>query len=123
LRWKWKPKDANGHGKDSSNDCKQKPDSTAKFSPLSGRRLVHRRTQPMQLHTSVGVIKLQVLHGQDPADQHWGCPVREHWGLTCHQQLSLALEDKLVFTVTATASYEEAAAVAQKWGVTVSDSC
>jgi hypothetical protein len=76
----------------------------------------------MQLHTSVGVIKLQVLHGQDPADQHWGCPVREHWGLTCHQQLSLALEDKLAFTVTATASYEEAAAVAQKWGVTVSDS-
>jgi len=76
----------------------------------------------MQLHTSVGVIKLQVLHGQDPGDQHWGCPVREHWGLTCHQQLSLALEDKLAFTVTATASYEEAAAVAQKWGVTVSDS-
>lgn len=76
----------------------------------------------MQLHTGVGMIKLQVLHGQDPADQHWGCPVREHWGLTCHQQLSLALEDKLAFTVTATASYEEAAAVAQKWGVTVSDS-
>jgi hypothetical protein len=122
LRWKWKPKAASGHAKDSSNDCKQKPDSTAKFSPLSGRRLVHRRTQPMQLHTSAGVIKLQVLHGQDPADQHWGCPVREHWGLTCHQQLSLALEDKLAFTVTATASYEEAAAVAQKWGVTVSGS-
>ena len=62
----------------------------------------------MQLHTSVGVIQLQVLHGQDPTDKHWGCPVREHWGLTCHQQLSLALEDKLAFTVTATASYEEA---------------
>ena len=76
----------------------------------------------MQLHTGVGVIKLLVLHGQDPADKHWGCPVREHWGLTCHQQLSLGLEDKLAFTITATASYEEAAAVAQKWGVTVSDS-
>ena len=121
MSWKWKPKAASGHGKDSSNACKQKPNSTAKFSPLSGRRLVHRRTQPMQLHTSAGVIKLQVLHGQDPTDKHWGCPVRESWGLTCHQQLSLALEDKLAFTVTATASYEEAAAVAQKWGVTVSD--
>jgi hypothetical protein len=44
-------------------------------SPLSGQRLVHRRTQPMQLHTSVGVIKLQVLHGQDPADKHWGWPI------------------------------------------------
>ncbi len=75
----------------------------------------------MQLHTVAGVIKLEGLPGQDPADQHWGCPVREHWGLTCHQQLRLALEDKLAFTVTATASYAEAAAVAQKWGVTVDD--
>lgn len=76
----------------------------------------------MQLRTVVGVIELQVLHGQDPGDEHWGCPVREHWGLTSHQQLSLALEDKLAFTITATSSYEEAAAVAQKWGVPVTDS-
>ncbi len=76
----------------------------------------------MQLRSGVGVIELLVLHGQDPTDHHWGCPVREHWGLTCHQQLSLALEDKLAFTITATASYEEAAAVAQKWGVSVTDS-
>jgi hypothetical protein len=48
--------------------------------------------------------------------------VREHWGLSCHQQLSLALEDKLAFTITATASYEEASALAQKWGSPVSDS-
>ena len=42
--------------------------------------------------------------------------------MTTHQQLSLALEDKLAFTITATASYEEAAALAQKWGVPVTDS-
>jgi len=76
----------------------------------------------MQLRSAVGVIELRVLHGQDPADEHWGCPVREHWGLTQHQQLSLGLEDKLAFTLTATASYEEAAALAQKWGSPVSDS-
>ena len=76
----------------------------------------------MQLQTVGGVVDLKVLHGQDPADQHWGCPIREHWGLSSHQQLSLALEDKLAFTVTATASYEEAAAVAGKWGVPVDDS-
>ena len=76
----------------------------------------------MQMRTAAGVIELQVLHGQDPADQHWGCPLREHWGLTSHQQLSLALEDKLAFTITATASYEQAAAVAQKWGVPTTDS-
>jgi uncharacterized protein YlxP (DUF503 family) len=93
-----------------------------KFSPLSGRRLVHRRVRLMQLRTAVGVVELQVVHGQDPEDEHWGCPVREHWGLTAHQQLSLALEDKLAFTVTATGSYEEAAAVAEKWGSPVEDS-
>lgn len=58
----------------------------------------------MQLRTAVGVVELQVLHGQDPGDRHWGCPIREHWGLSDHQQLSLALEDKLAFTVTASAS-------------------
>lgn len=76
----------------------------------------------MQLRTAVGVVELQVFHGQDPQDEHWGCPVREHWGLSSHQQLSLALEDKLAFTITATTSYEEAAAVAQKWGSSVSGS-
>jgi hypothetical protein len=76
----------------------------------------------MQLRTVVGVVALRVLHGQDPEDEHWGCPVREQWGLTQHQQLSLALEDKLAFTITATSSYEEAAALAQKWGASVTDS-
>ena len=76
----------------------------------------------MQLRTGVGVIELRVLHGQDPGDRHWGCPLRERWGLSDHQQMSLGLEDKLAFTVTATASYEEAAAVAGKWGVAVDDS-
>ena len=36
--------------------------------------------------------------------------------------MSPGLEDKLAFTVTATGSYEEAAAVAQKWGCAVEDS-
>ena len=121
-KWKWKPKAASGLADDCNNGSKKKPTVTARFSPLSGRRLVHRHSRRMQLRTGAGVIELQVLHGQDPSDRHWGCPVREHWGLSCHQQLSLALEDKLAFTVTATASYEEAAAVADKWGVPVDDS-
>ncbi len=84
--------------------------------------MVHRRKRPMQMQTEAGVVKLEVLYGQEANDKHWGCPIREHWGLTSHQQLSLALEDKLAFTITATASYEEAAALAQKWGVAVTDS-
>ena len=94
----------------------------AAFFPLSRSRAVHRRSRPMQLLTEAGVVKLEVPYGQDATDQHWGCPIRERWGLTRHQQLSLALEDKLAFTITATASYEEAAALAQKWGVAVTDS-
>jgi hypothetical protein len=94
----------------------------AEFSPLSRQRPLHRRNRPMQMRTVAGVVELKVAYGQDPGDKHWGCPVRELWGLTSHQQLSLALEDKLAFTITATASYEEAAALAQKWGVPVSDS-
>jgi len=94
----------------------------AAFSPLSGQPVIHRRTRPLQLRTGPGVIELRVVYGQDPGDAHWGCPMRERWGLTQHQQLSLALEDRLAFTITATASYEEAAAVAQKWGVPVTDS-
>jgi len=110
----------NGPGNDSNNACKKKPIAAAKFFPHSGRRLVHRRQRRMQLRSAVGVIELEVLHGQDPKDKHWGCPIRECWGLGCHQQLSLALEDRLAFTVTATSSFQEAAAVAQKWGACVS---
>ena len=76
----------------------------------------------MRLRTAVGDLELQVLHGQDPADKHWGCPVREQWGLGPHQEMSPGLEDKLAFTLTATSSYEEAAAVAGKWGAPVTDS-
>jgi hypothetical protein len=76
----------------------------------------------MRIRTGPGVVELEVVHGQDPRDGHWGCPIRERWGLSDHQQLSLALEDKLAFTVTATGSYEEAALLAQKWGVGVSAS-
>lgn len=75
----------------------------------------------MHLRALGGEVELRVWHGQDPGDAHWGCPIREQWGLSAHQQLSLALEDKLAFTVTATGSYAEAAAVAEKWGCPVAD--
>ena len=70
----------------------------------------------MHLHSGVGVIELKVWLGQDPGDDHWGCPIREHWGLGAHQQLSPSFQEKLAFTATATGSYAEAAAVAEKWG-------
>jgi hypothetical protein len=73
----------------------------------------------MHLRTAVGVVALEVWHGKDPGDGHWGCPLRERWALTAHQQMSPALEDRLAFTATLTGSYADAAALADKWGCTV----
>ena len=48
--------------------------------------------------------------------------MRQRWGLGPHPEMSPALEDKLAFTITATGSYEEAAAAAQKWNCETDDS-
>jgi hypothetical protein len=76
----------------------------------------------MRLHTSVGVVRLRVWHGTNPETGRWGCPIRQRWGLTAHQQCSPAFEDRLAFTMTATGSYEQAAAVVSKWGCPTTDS-
>jgi len=76
----------------------------------------------MSLRSVVGRVRLEVWHGRDPADKHWGCPIRERWGLGAHKQMSPALEEKLAFTATLSGSYEAAAQVASKWGSEVDDS-
>jgi len=76
----------------------------------------------MHLRTAFGPVALAVWHGKDPADGHWGCPMRERWGLSAHQQLSPALEDKLAYFGTVTVSYEAAAKLAAKVGIGVEDS-
>jgi hypothetical protein len=76
----------------------------------------------MQLRSAVGIVELQVWYGWDPGSGKWGCPMRQRWGLGPHQELSPALEDKLAFTLTATDSYRETAAVAKKWHSEIDDS-
>ena len=80
----------------------------------------HARQQPLLLRTTVGEIKLQVWYGLDPAAQSWGCPLRQRWGLAPAQRTSPGFEDKVLFTATGT--YEQAAAVASKWGSPIDDS-
>jgi hypothetical protein len=75
----------------------------------------------MCLRTAFGPVGLSVWHGKDPADGHWGCPIRERWGLRAHQQLSPALEDKLAYFGTVTVSYEAAAKLAAKVGLRVEE--
>jgi len=75
----------------------------------------------MPLRTAFGSVALQVWRGKDPADGHWGCPLRERWGLSAHQQLSPALEDKLAYFGTVTPSYATAANLAAKLGYPVAD--
>ena len=76
----------------------------------------------MHLRTSFGPVALSVWHGKDPADGHWGAPMRERWGLSPHQQLSPALEDKLAYFGSMAVSYEAAARLAAKVGIGVEDS-
>ena len=76
----------------------------------------------MHLRSVVGVIELKIWQGQDPADGHWGCPIRERWALVAHQQMSPALAEKLAFTATLAGSYADAALLAEKWGCAVDDS-
>lgn len=115
-------KDANGCVGGWSRGSNRKLTAKAGFFPLSGRKAHHRRKQVMSLRTVVGVVKLRVWQGKDPADKHWGCPVRERWGLQAHQQMSPALAEKLTFTTTLAGSYGAAAQVAGKWGCEVDDS-
>jgi len=61
-------------------------------------------------------VALTVRHGTDPSTGHWGCPIRQRWGLTPHQACSPVLEEKLAFTITATGTFAQAAAVAGHWG-------
>ena len=68
------------------------------------------------------MVKVIAWYGQDPTTGGWGYPIRQSWGLSSHQQISPGLEDRLAFTLTATGSYSEAAAVAHKWGCPVDDS-
>ena len=75
----------------------------------------------MHLRSAFGLVVLQVWRGKDPADGHWGSPIRERWGLSAHQQLSPALEDKLAYFATVACSYEAAAKLAAKLGYPVED--
>lgn len=75
----------------------------------------------MHLRSAFGRVEVRVQYGQDPADRHWGAPMRERWGLCAHQQLSPALEDKLAYFATVTGSYEAAARLAAKVGCAVED--
>lgn len=82
----------------------------------------HARQQTLPLRTSVGEVEVQVWYGYDWASQRWGCPMRQRWGLLAYQRTSPALEDRVLFTATATGTYEQAASVVSKWGCRMDDS-
>lgn len=114
---KWWPRPASGAGNVCKNDCNNWLKKKARFFPLA-----QRQRRPLTLVSELGEIKLTVDYGQDRSTQEWFCPVRRAWGLGPHQQLTPAWAQKLCFTVSATGSYEEAAAVASCWGRAIDDS-
>ena len=82
---------------------------------------MHRHAYRFDLNTGAGVIEIRAWHGQDPADGHWGCPLRERWGLAARQRLSPGWEQHLAFTLTVTTSYEGAAALLRELGHSADD--
>jgi len=99
-----------------NNGCNNSPTRPARFSPLRQRKY-----RPLTLRTELGLVKLTVTYGQNPHTQRWFCPQRQAWGLGPHQKITPGLAEKLCFTAAATPSYEQAAAVAGRWGVAVDD--
>ena len=111
------PNAANGVGVGSKNVCNSSPIKPARFPPLR-----QRKQRPLTLRTELGQVKLIVDYGQDPHTQKWFCPQQQAWGLLPHQKITPGLAEKLCFTAVASTSYEQAAAVAARWGVAVDDS-
>ncbi len=83
---------------------------------------MRRRKRRLTLQSAVGKIVVETDYGQDPESKQWVCLQRQIWGIGPHQKFTPFLAERLCFTVTATGSYAEAAAVAQKWGSPVDDS-
>jgi hypothetical protein len=75
----------------------------------------------LTLRTELGLVKLTVDYGEEPATKKWPGPQQRAWGLLPHQKVTPGLAEKLCFTAVATTSYEPAAAVAARWGVVVDD--
>ena len=69
----------------------------------------------------MGDVVIKAPYGRDPQTDQWLSAVRPLWGLEPHQKMSPALEDKVCYTATMTLSYEQAAAVATKWGTPLDD--
>ena len=106
-----------GAGNGSRNDCNNWPAKRARFFPLVGRR-----PRPLTLRSELGEIQLTVDYGKDRVSGVWFSPARRAWGLGPHQTMTPAWAQKLAFTVSATATYEEAAAVAGCWSQASDDS-
>ena len=111
------PNAANGDAAGSHNVCNNSPTKPARFFPLR-----QRKRRPLTLRSELGPVKLTVDYGQDPYTQKWFCPQQQAWGLFPHQKITPGLAEKLCFTAAASTSYEQAAAVAARWGVAVDDS-
>ena len=113
---KWWPNTGSWVASGWNNGCNNSPTKPARFPPLR-----QRKRRPLTLRTELGLVQLTVDYGQEPQTQKWFCPQQQAWGLSPHQKLTPGLAEKLCFTAVATASCEQAAAVAARWGVPVDD--
>lgn len=82
------------------------------------------RSKPhwIRLQTVSGLVEIRTVYGLDKESGRWLCPIRVIWGLEARQEMSPELEERLCASAVETSSYEAAARVARKWGISADDS-
>ena len=93
----------------------------AGFPPCSGLALVRQRPSRLRLATTVGLVEVETVYGQDQASGQWLNPMREIWELSGRQAMSPLLTERLCLTATLSGSFEKASLLAETWGSPVDD--
>ncbi|WP_139799890.1 hypothetical protein, partial [Acinetobacter baumannii] len=75
----------------------------------------------MDIETSLGKVKINVICGQNKLTGKWETPFRNRIFRGEHSAMSPALEQKIVTTVCETGSFEKAATVCKAWGCNLTD--
>lgn len=94
----------------------------ARFPPLSQNALIRKRKTTVTLHTRVGTIRIPSVYGQDPQTGQRLCPLRLRLGVSASVSATPELKELLCFIATLSLSYEAAAQIADKMGLSVNDS-
>jgi hypothetical protein len=84
---------------------------------MDGKTLQRIQHRKLTVKTQVGDVVLTAEYGLDPETRRMVMPLREALDLQGHQPLSPVMEDRLCHLAITTTSYEKAAEVARRFGL------